>query len=312
MKTLVVASGKGGTGKTTFTAVFAYLAAHMSPVGQTTVLADSDVEGSNLPLALGAGAESSEDFLGSEKAVLDTELCQHCGLCADSCRFGALSLSDEGRPIFDEWSCEGCGSCAAACPEDAIRFERRAAGKLMTGGSCAGPMVFAQLRPAEDLSGKLVTQVCGRARQLAGQQRAELVLVDGPPGVGCPAIASLTNADALLAVAEPSSSGVHDLRRLLALARQLELPVRVVLNKADLFGPGAQHLREACQDDAVEVIGEVPFDDELPAVLEHLCEDGGADLSTAGWCPGLRALADVWQEVARWLGSVPARAYAGA
>jgi MinD superfamily P-loop ATPase len=295
MKTLVVASGKGGTGKTTLTALFARLAAARRP----TLVADCDVEASNLPLALEVEVESRERFLGAGRPVLDEERCAACGLCADSCRFGAVSLAADDTPRFDEWLCEGCGACVEACPMRAIELQPHVAGELRSGRAETGAVVFAQLEPGEDLSGRLVTDVRTKARELAREREAELVLVDGPPGIGCPAIASVANADALLAVAEPTRSGEHDLARLVRLARQLRVPVKVVLNKADLSRSGAERLRAACREQGLELIGEVPFDPELAEALEHLGEGERCDPSGGG--DGLRAATAVWRSVERWL-----------
>ena len=247
MKTVVVASGKGGTGKTTLSVLFA----HLFATHHQLVVADCDVEASNLPLALQVEVDGKREFLGTSKPVLDAELCTSCAVCGESCRFGAISLSAGDTPIFDEWVCEGCGVCVSDCPMGAIRLEPRIAGELMTGISPTGPVVFAQLRPGEDLSGRLVAEVRDQARRLAADNGTDLVLVDGPPGVGCPTIASLSNADALVAVAEPSVSGEHDLVRLTALARRLEVPTCVVLNKADLSARGAERLQPHSTSGAV-------------------------------------------------------------
>jgi MinD superfamily P-loop ATPase len=296
MKTLVIASGKGGTGKTTLTALFALLAA----AERRTLVADCDVEASNLPLALRVEVESRQEFVGAGKPVLDDERCAACGLCLDCCRFGALSLAADDTPLFDEWLCEGCGACVDACPMHAIELKPQVAGELLAGHAVTGEVVFARLDPGEDLSGRLVSDVRTCARELAQERGAELLLVDGPPGVGCPAIASLASADALLAVAEPSRSGAHDLRRLAMLARQLGIPVKVALNKADLSSTGAEHLRGVCLEQGLEMIGEVPFDSALAAMPERLAEGRQAGVPLEAG-PGLSAATALWRLLERWL-----------
>jgi MinD superfamily P-loop ATPase len=291
VKTLVVASGKGGTGKTTLSALFARFAGPERPL----VVADCDVEASNLPLALRAETLSREAFPGGEKAVVDEDLCSGCETCVDSCRFEAISLV-YGAARVDEWSCEGCGACAAACPSRAISMEPRQAGELLTGTGSSGVVVFGRLSPGQDLSGKLVTAVRERAKALAEKQGADLVLVDGPPGVGCPVIASISGADGLLAVAEPSLSGEHDLRRLASLARQLRVPVKVVLNKADLSLAAAERVRRACREEELELIGEVPFDDRLPSALERMARGDGSEPS-----PGVEAAGAIWKRLESWM-----------
>jgi MinD superfamily P-loop ATPase len=298
VKTLVIASGKGGTGKTTLSALFARFSAPDRPL----VVADCDVEASNLPLALRTEITSREAFAGSEKAVIDEDLCSGCERCLDSCRFDAISILFDGMAQVNEWSCEGCGACATACRRGAISLEPRQAGELLSGECSTGAIVFGQLQPGQDLSGKLVTSVRERAKALAEERSAELVLVDGPPGIGCPVIASISGADGIVAVAEPSLSGEHDLRRLVALARQLRVPIKVVLNKADLSAPAAERLRATCREEGIELIGEVPFDEELLPTLERMArEDGSETVLGAEASPGVSAARSIWERVETWI-----------
>ncbi len=302
MKTLVVASGKGGTGKTTMSALFARFSSQERPL----VVADCDVEASNLPLALRTEIAWREAFPGSAKAVVDEDLCSGCELCLERCRFDAISILFDGTASIDEWSCEGCGACVPACRAGAISLEPRQAGELLGGECSTGSVVFGQLRPGQDLSGKLVTSVRERAKALAEEQSAELVLVDGPPGIGCPVIASISGADGLLAVAEPSLSGEHDLRRLVALARRLRVPVKVVLNKADLSAASAERLRTTCHEEGLELIGEVPFDEELLPALERMARgEGTGSLPGAEASPGTSAAHSVWERLEGWIAEWP-------
>jgi len=299
VKTLVVASGKGGTGKTTITALFARLASPGS-----AVLADCDVEASNLPLALTAKIDRKTGFEGAARASIDAAKCVGCGRCEEACRIGAIrARSQYGRRRVDQWMCEGCGVCERVCPAGAVASSPSKAGEIFEGRTSVGEIAFARLAPGEDLSGKLVTQVRARAQAIGSRLGARLLLIDGPPGVGCPLIASMSNAHGVIAVAEPSRSGVHDLLRLVELARHLGVPLRVVLNKADLSESGRKALLEACGDEDLEVLGEVPFDSRMATVpastsgkelAERLLPDGSR--------PGIQAVSEVWRRVEAWAG----------
>lgn len=301
MKTLVVASGKGGTGKTTLTAAFAHLA---STVG-SVIVADCDVEAANLPIALGASDVRTEPFGGGAQAFIDATTCTACGACVDTCRFGAIVPAMDGDDVVyrvDPWACEGCAACTHVCPADAVSMRQTQAGEVCEATTPLGPIVFGTLRPGEDLSGKLVTEVRDRAAGAAAASDA-LLLVDGPPGIGCPVIAAITNTDHLVAVTEPTASGVHDLDRLVRLARRLDVTVSAVLNKADLSEDGALRVRSYCADAGVDLIGEVPFDRALAALLGGMAQ--GAGLPMAGGVddsPGLAAVRDVWKRASERLG----------
>ncbi|HSQ21384.1 MAG TPA: 4Fe-4S binding protein [Coriobacteriia bacterium] len=280
MRTIVFASGKGGTGKTTLTALAAHFAA---AGGAPLVLADCDVEAANLPIALRAVETGCDAFAGGAKAVIDPEACRGCGACQVACRFDAIGPSEEyfrdRTYVVDPWACEGCGACVPVCGDAAIRMEPSQAGEVCSADTSVGAMVFGRLAPGEDLSGKLVTEVRTRAARVAEERGASLMLIDGPPGVGCPAIASVTGADLLVAVAEPTISGEHDLRRLVLLARRLGTPVAVVLNKADLSHSGAERIRALAAAEGLPLLGDVPFDPDLAGALERLAM--GAEPATA-------------------------------
>lgn len=296
MRTLVIASGKGGTGKTTIASVVIRLAARE----HTVAVADCDVEASNLPLVLRATVSSRTPFAGGDRTVVDTDLCEGCGDCVARCRFGALTLSDEGLAAIDPWLCEACGACVQACEADAISFEPQQAGEIVEAEGPTGPMVWGQLRPGQDLSGKLVTMVRQTAGTRANESGAHLIVIDGPPGVGCPAIASITGADGVLAVTEPTLSGVHDLKRLVALAQQMSVPVKVVLNKADLSATGARRVRCACEELGVDLVGEVDFDTDLPQALEAVAQ-GSQPPSSLDTLPSVRAMREFWLSLAPWI-----------
>ncbi|MGD9840911.1 MAG: 4Fe-4S binding protein, partial [Candidatus Bipolaricaulis sp.] len=212
MTELVVISGKGGTGKTTVVAALAALA-------QDVVIADCDVDAADLHLLLKPEVLENIPYEGSEKAGIDERLCTSCGMCLATCRFDAVIPTDECFRI-DPLSCEGCGACAFVCPAGAIQLKRQLSGWIHVSRSRFGPFVHGELRPGEEASGKLVTQVKMRARELARQEQATLLIVDGAPGIGCPVIASLSGAHGALVVTEPSRSALHDLERVVEVARQ--------------------------------------------------------------------------------------------
>jgi MinD superfamily P-loop ATPase len=258
MKQLAVLSGKGGTGKTSFTAVLARLASRV-------VVADADVDAPNLHLLLRAVGERGDarEFPGRFEMVPDPEACNGCGECERLCRFGAIALEpcDDGiaRPRIDELACEGCGLCSHACPAGAIGTRRRVAGTIRVLDTEVGPLIHARLRVAEENSGKLVSEVRRLAVEVAREEERGLVLVDGPPGVGCPAIAALTGADAALLVTEPTPAGLHDLGRAARLAAHFRIPAAVVLNKADLYPPAERELRAYCDEVGLAYLGSVPY-----------------------------------------------------
>lgn len=297
---VVFASGKGGTGKTTLAALMAIHAAREMPL----VLADCDVEAANLPLALGAEDVSREPFAGWPAAAIDAAACNSCGVCLQVCRFEAVVYSGVRRDFsIDPLLCEGCALCASACPYDAIVLTPRESGEVIVARSAAGPLVYGRLRPGQDLSGKLVTEVRTLADRLADDGAAELVLVDGPPGTGCPATAAIANTDLLIAVAEPTVSGEHDLARLIALARRLGVPVAIVLNKADLSASGALRIRERAAIESLPVIAEVPFDPALAALAQRaelgtlFAADVEAGSGVSAGLPGLKAVQAAWDDI---------------
>lgn len=257
MKELVICSGKGGTGKTSVTAALAALA-------DNRVLADCDVDAADLHLVVGPRNTREEIFQGGHVAVIREDVCAACGHCRELCRFGAIDLltSETGQDVYriDPVLCEGCGVCVHFCPTEAIDFPRATNGAWFVSDTRHGPMVHARLIPGQENSGKLVTLVREKARQIAQSQKADLLLVDGPPGIGCPVTASITGADMVLAVTEPGVSGKHDLDRLLQLTRHFEVPAAVCINKADINPEFAATIEKECLSAGVPVVGRVPFD----------------------------------------------------
>jgi len=259
MKRVLFLSGKGGTGKTTLAGAFAVL------WGQS-VLADCDVDAANLHLLFAQTVRANGAYEGSKLAVLDRSRCSNCGLCVETCRFGAIHTSQAGITL-DPYACEGCGVCAYVCPEDAMSLETRISGRWLTADTPYGPLASGELDPGEETSGKLVSLVRRKADELAADAGVARLVIDGSPGIGCPVIASASGVDAVVLVTEPSLSGLHDLKRVLGVVRYFRLPAFLVINKADLSDEITQRIREFAEEQAVPMLGEIPFDPGVTAAM---------------------------------------------
>jgi MinD superfamily P-loop ATPase len=257
MKQVVVISGKGGTGKRVMSACFASLA-------RNAVLADVDVDASNLHLLLRPEIQERHIFRSGRKARIDAEKCNACGICLPLCRFDALFKDREGKVVVEPLSCEGCGVCFHVCPEKAVEMETRAAGEWYVSRTKYGPFVHARLGIAEENSGKLVTQVRKKARELAEAEARDLVIMDGAPGIGCPVIASLTGTDLALILTEPTPSGRHDMERIVALARHFKIRVACGINKADLNAENSGEIERRCREQSIPIVGKISFDAAIP------------------------------------------------
>ncbi len=246
---IAVLSGKGGTGKTTVLASFAALA-------EDKVLVDCDVDAANLYLLLHPRAERKEDFWGAKIAVRDADKCRRCGECERRCRFRAITVDD-----IREANCEGCGLCVLACPNQALTLESIINGVFEVSGTDYGPMVHAKLKPAAENSGRLVSRVRQVAEDVALQQGKRLILIDGPPGIGCTVTATLVDVDVSVMVTEPSLSGMHDMERVVELAGHFDVPVAVVINKADINPENTGIIEAFCAERGIPVLAKLPFDD---------------------------------------------------
>lgn len=249
IRELVVISGKGGTGKTSVAASLACLA-------RNSVIADCDVDAADMHLVLRPERAHSEIFEGGAKAWVDRDLCTSCGECLRYCRFDAISEDFVVDPI----SCEGCGVCARFCPADAIEMRRHVSGEWFVSDTRCGTLVHARLGIAEGNSGKLVTLIKKKAREIAREKGLDLVIVDGSPGTGCPVIASISGAALVLIVTEPTVSGIHDLQRVLDLARHFNVRAAVCVNKADINPDNVAAIREFCSASGVTISGNIPYD----------------------------------------------------
>lgn len=282
MRELVIISGKGGTGKTSLTAAFASMASNY-------VLCDSDVDAADLHLLMAPQPYSTNDFIGGSIGVIRKDDCTGCGTCRERCRFDAVSDSYEIDPV----SCEGCGVCVEFCPEKAIDFPEQTCGQWFLSESRMGPMVHARLGIAEENSGKLVSLIRQQARMLAEQQGRDLIITDGPPGVGCPVIASITGASALLIVTEPSLSSLHDMRRVAELGDHFNIPQMLCINKHDLNIEISEAIKREAEHRNIEIVGVIPFD---PSFTHSMVR--GQNIIESGESPRLtQTLSSIWETI---------------
>jgi MinD superfamily P-loop ATPase len=290
MKQLVVLSGKGGTGKTTVTAALAHLASQELSV----VLADGDVDAANLELVLEPTKLEEHDFVSGKRAIIDPEKCTACGICQAVCRFDAIQPPTETPFSYtyqvEALSCEGCASCFYQCPEDAIRMEEQLAGRWFHSDSRFGPLFHAHLFAGQENSGKLVTLVKQQGRLLASDTGARLLLVDGPPGIGCPVISASAGADMALLVVEPTIAGAHDLERVLSTTEHFGVPALVAINKADLNATRSDEVAAFCAERGIQVVGRIPYD---TVVTEAMVQGRPVTAYTDGAVSA--ALRDVWE-----------------
>jgi len=285
VKQLVVISGKGGTGKTTVCGSFAALA-------ERPVLADCDVDAADLHLLLAPEVREQGDFTGPNEPVIDAGLCTGCGVCVDHCVFDALALRDEVAAL-DGVACEGCALCARVCPAEAIAMRPVVAGQWFVSDTRFGPLAHARLGVAQENSGKLVTLVRNKAAAIAEERDAPWLLVDGAPGIGCPVIASLAGADAVLIVTEPTLSGKSDLARVARLAAHFDIPALTCVNKWDINPELADASDAEAAAAGCQAVGRIPYDAAVPRSIVR-----GVPLVEFDDGPAAQAVRAVWQAVA--------------
>jgi MinD superfamily P-loop ATPase len=257
MKELVVVSGKGGTGKTSISAALAFLAPQK-------VVVDCDVDAANFHLVSGAVIRQTHEFKAGFEPHVDKQACSGCGKCSALCLFGAITAGVITAPL----NCEGCGVCAFNCPEHAINMMEKQAGHWFVSDTRFGKLIHAELGLSVENSGKLVSKVRYEGKKIAEADRLPLVITDGPPGIGCPAIAALSGASLALAVVEPSLSSIHDMERLVDLVAHFHLPIVVCINKSTLHPENAQHIITWCQDKDIPVVGQLPYSDTFRTAVQ--------------------------------------------
>jgi MinD superfamily P-loop ATPase len=277
IKQLAIVSGKGGTGKTTLAAAFASLA-------KSKVMVDCDVDAADLHLLLQPKILKQEQYFGGRSPRVDLDKCTRCGLCTEVCRFHAVE-----NGAVDYISCEGCGFCSHVCPEKAIMMEEAFSGDWFISETLYGPFVHARLGIGEENSGKLVTVVRKKAMEIAEERNTNLILIDGPPGIGCPVAASLTGVDLVLAVTEPTLSGIHDLERILKLSEQFKIPSLVCINKFDINSENSDQIISYSEKNGSQIIGKIPYEPKVVealanrrTVLDYPCHQVG-DITLEMW-----------------------------
>ncbi|MEJ2649998.1 MAG: 4Fe-4S binding protein [Sedimentisphaerales bacterium] len=256
MKELVVISGKGGTGKTSIVAAFASLA-------KNAVFADCDVDAADLHLILSPSVRQTTDFSGGKQAFINAEECTRCGKCKEFCRFDAINYSVENGFTVDRLSCEGCRVCVEFCPADAIEFRDVINGKWFISDTRFGTMVHAKLGIAQENSGKLVSLIRKEAKRIAQEQNSEFIIADGSPGIGCPVIASITGADLIVLVAEPTMSAQHDIERVIELVRHFRIPAIICINKFDINSKIADEIEVNARLNDIKVAAKIPYDNAV-------------------------------------------------
>jgi MinD superfamily P-loop ATPase len=285
MKELVILSGKGGTGKTSLTAAFAGLSSNM-------ILCDADVDAADLHLIMAPDIVETHDFIGGNEAKIDPDKCSDCGQCMAVCRFNAVT-KDTHCYTVDPIDCEGCGVCVDLCPEQAVDFPRKTCGQWFFSHTRFGDMVHARLGIAEENSGRLVALVREEARKRMAAKNAALLLTDGPPGIGCPVIASMGQANAVLIVAEPTVSGIHDMKRVADLAAHFKIPAMVCINKYDLNPDQARAIETIAMEKQLDLMGMIPFD---PAFTRAMIQ-GVSIVETHKDSPAGKAVIKIWEKV---------------
>ncbi len=283
MKEIVVVSGKGGTGKTSVVASLACLIDRKAMV-------DCDVDAANLALVLSPRVIEEKEFAAGKKARIISEKCTTCGICKDMCLFDAIS--DDF--IIDPVACEGCGACFFFCPASAVEFETPVAGHCYICDTPAGdPFVYAELSPGEENSGKLVTMVRTEAKAQAERAGLSRILIDGPPGIGCPVISSITGTSLALIVTEPTASGIHDLERIAQLARHFSLPAAVIINKSDINPVCSDSIDEYCGRNNIPVLGRLPYE----RAISEAQRQGKAIVEYAPDLPVSKALREISEQI---------------
>jgi MinD superfamily P-loop ATPase len=277
-----VISGKGGTGKTSITGAFASLA-------KNAVFADCDVDAADLYLILKPEVKKTMGFHGLELAKIDTKKCIECKRCVENCKFNAITE----RIIIQKASCEGCGVCQYVCPVDAIEMIPRESGFSYISDTRFGPMSHAVLKTAEEASGKLVTVVRENAKKIAKEKNKDMIIIDGPPGIGCPVISAITGVDLVLIITEPTLSGISDLERIIGVAEHFKIPATICINKYDINIENTKKIEKYCKQKKIEIVGKIPYDTIITKALideKNIIEyDKESDLS--------KKIVEMWRRI---------------
>lgn len=246
MMQIAIASGKGGTGKTSLVASFANFS--------DAIIADCDVDAPNLHLIFKPEIKEKMPYEGMKVAVINEEKCTKCGACQKACRFEAI----KNFKVIEE-KCEGCGVCQLVCPVNAVVMHKRRSGYIYAGDTRFGKFVYGILRPGEEASGKLISQVRRKAEEIAKKEERNLILIDAPPGIGCPVIASITNTNLVVIVTEPTMAAIHDMKRVLSVVEHFKIKAVVIINKYDINEEMGKKIEEFCNENGIKIVGRIPF-----------------------------------------------------
>jgi len=297
MMQIAVLSGKGGTGKTSIGAALAHLSSLENHF--RSVFVDADVDAANLSLVLQPETSCVHQFWGGALAVVRSDSCSNCGACTLSCRYDAIFPDPGGKPSHwvDPMACDGCAACVYACPQGAICMRQQQEGNWLQSDTLYGALFHAELFPGRENSGKLVTLIRQQARLYAQTICAELVIVDGPPGIGCPVISACAGVDLGLIVTEPGLAGIHDLKRISGTLQHFRVPAVICINKADIYPEGKQAIHEFAVAEGIEVIGEIPYDEAIPRSMV----DGRPVTLNFPGSPAALSIQAVWRRVVQRL-----------
>jgi MinD superfamily P-loop ATPase len=248
---IAIVSGKGGTGKSSISAAFATL-------NRQIVVADCDVDAANLYLLFNPVIEEETVYIAGQKAVIKYDLCTSCGICESYCRFDAISVIN-GIVSISEILCDGCFLCSRICPENAVKMVQNYESRMYSGSFRNGKMVYARLAPGEENSGKLVNMVRKKAKQTAEENGLDIIILDGPPGIGCPVISTITGTDKVVIVTEPTISGLLDMQRTLEIVQKFNIPAYIIINKYDLNSSMSEMIEEWCKQNDIAMVGKLVF-----------------------------------------------------
>lgn len=262
MKEITILSGKGGAGKTTVTAALASLATN-------AVFCDNDVDAADLHLIFKPEILETHKFSSGSIATINQDACTNCGLCETSCRFDAIHSNSDGYPEVNPFQCEGCRLCERICPAEAITTHENFNNHWFVSETRFGALVHAKMGPGEENSGKLVSRIREKAREIAIKTKADIIINDGPPGIGCSAISSITGTNLVLLVIEPTISGLHDAKRLIELVHSFKIPMLALINKYDINTDSTAEVEEYLKQNEIEIIGRVPFDTQMVDSMVH-------------------------------------------
>ncbi|MBD3217630.1 MAG: P-loop NTPase [candidate division Zixibacteria bacterium] len=294
MNELVIISGKGGTGKTSLVGSLAALA-------ENKVMVDCDVDAADLHLIMDSKLLESHEFVGGKKAEIIQKRCTSCAVCLDYCRFDAISEKNEKFEI-DSLSCEGCGICRHFCPEDAIDFKPVVCGHWFISDTNHGPLVHARLGIAQSNSGRLVSHLRKKAREIADKSGHEMIITDGPPGIGCPVIASITGSDYVIIVTEPSLSAFGDMQRVHELIQHFNISCGAIINKYDINSHMTEGIEAFAEENGITVLGKMPFDKEM--VAAQVAGKSIIDFKNSGLS---KSIMDIWKRLQADLKRVEAK-----